>query len=1498
MGLPLYAKRKLILPIFWLGLFLSFISNNYAQGVKGFTLDKAVFMSEMKNFFEEADKKPGRDFVEEYTLFWNSGKLSETQKEDIIRICNIMYKKRLKAFPEFKNYLSTVKSFTESSQSEQSFLAWQQSLDKLMNGKIFRKFVDYLAISSSLFKDNSLYESASVKWRSANNNYTFQFDSVPKIIFGKTDLSCIAKGDSSIIYGTEGIYYPTNLLWIGKGGKIKWLRADFDESVMYADFNHRYKVNINTTQYTIDSVLYYNKKYFTKPLLGKLIEKCISGEKGEQANYPQFESYDLRLKINNIAQGVDYDGGFSMRGAKFVGSGTKESNALLKFKRKDTLFLVASSKSFIIRPDQITASRASVQFLNGKDSIFHPGLVFKFSTTTRQVTLIRDEQGMALAPYYDSYHKLDMYFEALYWKLDENFIDMKRLLGSSATQANFESNDYYREIRFYKIQGMDDVNPLFKLRDCAKQQNSNTFTAEDYARFVRLSGDAVRPLLMTLATKGFVDFDVDKDLITLKNRTFHYIKARTGQTDYDLIEFNSDIKEQANATLNLLNWDLKIRGVDVIQMSDSQNVFIQPQNREIIVKKNRDFIFAGKVNAGRFEYYGEEFSFEYKTFKINLVNTMVRIKVQSHEKDENGAYPLIRCKTALEQVDGELLIDHPNNKSGQRSFPQFPVFTSSKPSFAYYDNKQIFGGVYERGSFYFKLDPFTIDSLDNFSNNSLNFAGSFSSSGIFPEFRENLRLQEDYSLGFIRPTPAEGFDVYKGKAKYSNLVKLSNQGLRGDGTLDYITSSTKSNDFFFFPDSTNALAQKFDIRAQTGKVEYPEVHGEDVKIHYRPYKDYLKTYTIKTPLKMYGGRSEFLGVTTYSPTEFNGKGKSMFSGAELVSENTIFKQMTLDADTSDFSILDEGTSDLSFATNNVKAHVDFEKKYGEFKSNGKGSVVKFPANQYICYMDKFKWFMESKDIELSAGGSTKGASADTSRDVDIEGAEFISVHPDQDSLRFNSPAARYDVKNKVIYAKEVKFINVADARIYPDSGKVTVQKKAKIDELRNSSILANTVTKYHKLYKTNINIYGRKNYSGTGYYDYIDETHTTFPIFFSNIGVDTTGQTTASTEIADTAKFALSPNFDYKGKLQLYASNSFLFYDGSTKIEHACTGIPKTWYNFKAEVNPREIYIPVDFTVKAGSGDQNDKTAAGIILTTDSTHIYSAFLSRKNNYSDIDVITADGFLFYDKNNKEYRIANKEKLKETNLPGNFISLNTNNCIVYGEGKVNLGADLGRIDLKTFGNGTNNLNDGESKFDLVSTVDFFFADDAMKLLAEALQNSTGDAINYSRPVYEKSIREMLGKVEADKIISQLNLYGSFKKFPSELEHTMLLGDLKLKWNPETKSYVSDGKIGIASMGKNQINKLVEGKIELVKKRSGDILNIYIQIDANNWYFFNYQTNLMQGISTDTKFNTIIKELKPDKRKLESEKGLKQYTYILSTEKKKKDFLKKFEAKSEEE
>jgi hypothetical protein len=155
-------------------------------------------------------------------------------------------------------------------------------------------------------------------------------------------------------------------------------------------------------------------------------------------------------------------------------------------------------------------------------------------------------------------------------------------------------------------------------------------------------------------------------------------------------------------------------------------------------------------------------------------------------------------------------------------------------------------------------------------------------------------------------------------------------------------------------------------------------------------------------------------------------------------------------------------------------------------------------------MDRFKWFMDSEEIQL--GDDKKKLDSNVENALDLEGPEFISVHPKQDSLRFIAPAANYNIRKYIISCINVPFINVADARMFPDSGKVVVRKNAVMDTLKNAIILANTVTKYHTIRNVSSYITGRKSYIAKGEYQYLDENNKPYLIQFNTIKPDTSGK--------------------------------------------------------------------------------------------------------------------------------------------------------------------------------------------------------------------------------------------------------------------------------------------------------------------------------------------------------------------------------------------------------
>ena len=76
------------------------------------------------------------------------------------------------------------------------------------------------------------------------------------------------------------------------------------------------------------------------------------------------------------------------------------------------------------------------------------------------------------------------------------------------------------------------------------------------------------------------------------------------------------------------------------------------------------------------------------------------------------------------------------------------------------------------------------------------------------------------------------------------------------------------------------------------------------------------------------------------------------------------------------------------------------------------------------------------------------------------------------------------------------------------------------------------------------------------------------------------------------------------------------------------------------------MLIPIDTILLDVKGDL---ISSGIVLnTTDSISLYTTFLS-KNMTLNISALHLLGFLYFDKEEKEYQISNKEKLSERSLP---------------------------------------------------------------------------------------------------------------------------------------------------------------------------------------------------------------------------------------------------------
>jgi len=159
--------------------------------------------------------------------------------------------------------------------------------------------------------------------------------------------------------------------------------------------------------------------------------------------------------------------------------------------------------------------------------------------------------------------------------------------------------------------------------------------------------------------------------------------------------------------------------------------------------------------------------------------------------------------------------------------------------------------------------------------------------------------------------------------------------------------------------------------------------------------------------------------------------------------------------------------------------------------------------------------------------------------------------------------------------------------------------------------------------------------------------------------------------------------------------------------------------------------------------------------------------------------------------------------------------------------------------------------------------------------------------SEKVYTHGVNELLGMSDAQTMTDESMLFGALGNLPEKLVHTLMLTKLDLSWNEDLSSYISDGQIGIGNINGEPVNRMVEGFIEIQKKRSGDLMDVYLQIDDRTWYYFGYTRGVMQAYSNNRDFLDILSELSNSQRTKKVKSGDISYIYMVASDRKISNF-----------
>lgn len=1473
-------------------LFIVFPVIVYSQGRSAFSGDPEKYRAELVSFMGPNLKPDQLSNLNSFLAKWDSTTYSPENKSRIIDVSSQMSARSMRPVPHFSDFLTTLIIFSEKNKDETFFRNWITGLSEIAfmprftNDNLHRYFKN----TGSMLKENILFETGSVRWKVKNSPIRFLHDTVYSASVTNATLTCYSQKDSTEIYNVTGEYYPDIQQFIGSKGIVTWEKAGFSRNDVFVDLG-KFTIDITRNNFKLDSVKISHSTYFREPVLGSLTDRATSFSSPEKANFPQFATYAKEFKISNMYKGVNYEGGLSFEGATVKGTGERFTPAKITLYRNDTLYLKISAREYIFSKTGLNSQETSMTLYLDKDSIYHSNLGFSYFASNRQVNLFRTNNPISKSPYFDSFHNLDMYFEYLTWNMDESKIVLSRARGAALGEAMFESVSFFNTDDFFRLMGLDQYHPLNRLLKFADWYYSETFPVPEFAKWLNKPDESVTGMCIDLANKGFLFYDRANNEVTIKQKTKDYLNSYGKRIDYDVMRIVSSTKAPLdNAVLDLRNYNLTVNGVNGVLLSDSQKVAMFPYNRQLVIEKNRSIHFDGVVEAGLFTVYGKNFSFNYDTFKIRLQKIdSIRISVETEQKDMYGNPVIEEINNLIELGTAELFIDHPANKSGLRSYKEYPIINAISYSYIFYDKIAGLEGVYPQKDFYFKVDPFTYENIDHYTYEDLKLSGEFIGGNILKPMKQFLTIQDSNSLGFNMIIPDEGIGVYGDKGKLYNEISMSNRGLIGSGTMKRLSSTAVAEEYHFFPDSMISQVKTFNIVKDADGL-FPVLNSENVSVKWLTKPDeWIATNAVGKKFEMFDNGTTLDGSVTLTPSKLLAKGAIEMTDSRITSNLFNFRSNSIRADTSDYNLKSKSTSGYSFIAENANTDINFDLQTAKFRLNTDSSMVKFPELQYICTMTDFTYSMQSRILSMEQKGKSNTTLMTSEQLIrqpfsNLDKPTFFATNNLEDTVSFSSWKGNYNLDKELIEAENINYIRIADALIQPDSGKITISRRAKIETLQNALVAVNN---RYILHSGSIDIESTKRYTGSAIYDYTDENKEIQQIKFPELSVDTL-TTTAKGIIPPSQKFMLSPAFSYSGDVLLSARSQLLTFTGSAGIVHNCSNLISYSLKFKSTIDPLKILIPVNDKPR----DMNDNLVfSGSYINADSIHIYPAFLSAQKSWTDVPLVNATGFLYYEKEKGRYLITSLAKLSDPGINGNLISFDKNNCVMAGEGNLSFGTKYDLFQMSGAGNFTHRMDSGTVNLESILAMDFHFSPEGLKMMADELRMMpTLTPVNLNSDLYTKGMKDLMGTAAATQLKEDIDLFGATRNLPKEFTYELLLNDVKFYWNESTASFRSKGKIGIGFIGTQPINTYVDGYVEIQRRRSGDMLDVYLKADDATWYYFSYFRGVLMTQSGNSAYNSLITNIKINDRKHPESSIRVPYTYMISAEGRLQSFLRR--------
>ncbi|MEQ8470330.1 MAG: hypothetical protein RIC35_04055 [Marinoscillum sp.] len=1273
----------------------------------------------------------------------------------------------------------------------------------------------------------------------------------PAIVLENNSMLMVSPYDSFRIKETDGTYLLKNRAYAGENAVINWPAENKQVQGAVVNLKKFYILADHYGFWTPNASLTF-PKLFQGTLEGTFEYKSVRRKKNTLSPYPKFVSNysDTDLILNNPK--IKYRGGIEISGDEFAGTSVSRKPGMLTLLDGKGNKAVLRSVRFEFNQDStIYTKNATLSILHGRDSVFHPSVEVYIDSKENKMVAIRNK-NYDVTPFHSTYFKINVNAETVIWDLDTDAVEFSILNGKDLLPVIVESEDYFNMARFSKLGIGFNFHPVNTAVFYANKYGIREFADQELANHFDVPVKQIKGAMRVLKQYGFAKYNEETGLVKLNDKAFHFYDASGGKVDYDIIKLPSLVPDKPNAVWNLDSGEMKLSGVGRYFYTSDFEVYAEPDSGEVTLLQGRNIRMNGMVNAGEFQYKGKNFEFDYDGFLVHL-NEVDSIRIQLPVPDSlrteegSGKSPLANH---LNETSGTLYLNDPSNKSGAERMVRYPDFVSESEAVVYFDGPEVLNGSYDK-SVKFIIPPFDTDSLE--SESAISFDGSFNSGGIFPTFKETLKLQPDQSLGFTHQIPPEGYHLYGTEAKTYETIKLSNQGIRGRGKIDFITSTIYSEDFVYFPDSVAAYGRGGVIKpGDFGGASYPEAVLVPYRMHWEPRIDSMNLKNLKQPFKFYNATATLDGAVNITSKGVYGGGTMLSRGSKSLSDELTFKQYSYSARHAKFEVLTDNPVKPAMAGDDISLNFDLQKNIAVIQPEQRGvAAISFPYAQMKTSITRAVW-----DLEDSVVTMTKP------KDVPIENSYFYTTRKELDSLAFNAEEATYDFNTKELNITGIPYIIVADAKIIPEGHQTTILENSELQSFSNAEVIIDTLNEFHYLYNGEIKILSRNAFIGSALYQLVTNRDT-FAIKFDRFVLENVyinekpvQMTVSGGEVLQKDNVVIAPGFYYKGEVKMFAHKKALELKGSVRLDLKNPAYDH-WVLYDRKDNNTQVSI--DFN-NAFYTDES-QAIAGLHYDLRGS-LYGTFVEKRQNESDDDFFMAKGVLEYDTTMNSYRIEKPSKTFGESYDGSTLIYNDSTKNIIFEGPVTFFNPYAtEVTVMASVLGTGNVESNEFDINALLGISFKNSETFMNLMAKDLT----DIIERLGPPLANDISlELLYKlanVTSDKIsrgyeTASLKDYKPLVTVSEVLQKSLMISGVKMKWSQAHKAWYNTTKLAISNINQIDVNAKLDGFIEIKKDNSNnDVLNLFITPAPGTWYFISYTNNNLMMYSSNSAFNDEV-------------------------------------------